>query len=160
MRASDIVKSRDWYTPRRTSVFEKRVRCSREEIRDTYDNIHGLVQIDDHTVVVDNWDGGDGTFGEHVNDIEDGRFQGCCGYRPVRIGRVGCLWWKISRDIGADLKFTEGKVEVLYFSGTLEKKGEGVQHETEMKDTLMAMNLRRRYWVKTETMTSWPVSVS
>lgn len=90
----------------------------------TYDNIHGLVEIDDHAIVVDDWDGGYGTFGEHVDDIKDGGVEGCSGDRPVGGACVGCLWWDVFGDISADLEFSQGEMELLYFSSALGEKGQ------------------------------------
>lgn len=50
----------------------------------TYDDIDGLVKIDDHTVIVDDWDSRYSTFGEHMNDVENRGIESCSGYRPIR----------------------------------------------------------------------------
>jgi hypothetical protein len=63
--------------------------------------------------------------------------------------------------VSADVEFAERKIEDLNVSGALRGK-EMRNATTRCRDgniTLMVMNLRRRYYARTEAMTWWPVSI-
>ena len=55
--------------------------------------------------------------------------------------------------ISADAELAERKMEGLNIPSALWKDEEGTDKIEDGKITLMAINLRRRYWVRTETMT-------
>jgi hypothetical protein len=51
-----------------------------------YDNIDGLVEVDDDAFLVDDGDGGNGALREHVYDVEYRSIEGGGGDGMVRIG--------------------------------------------------------------------------
>ena len=51
----------------------------------TYNDIDGFVEIDDNTILVDDWHGGNASFREHVYNIEDGRVERGSGDGMVRV---------------------------------------------------------------------------
>jgi hypothetical protein len=55
--------------------------------------------------------------------------------------------------ISADAELAERKMEGLNVPRALSQDEEGDDNIEDSNITLMAMNLRRRYWVRTETMT-------
>lgn len=73
----------------------------------TYDDVHGLVHVDDGAVLVHDGDGADPLLAEHVHDVEYGGLKrgGLHGVeRVVGLFRRGPL------DVGPDPELPEGQV--------------------------------------------------
>lgn len=96
------MKSSDWYAPRRTRVC-RQLRSSFA----TYDDIHGLVEIDNLALIIDDRHGTDAELGEHVNNVEHGRLHRSRGNVSKRLLRRRVL------DVSTDAQLANAEVEVL-----------------------------------------------
>lgn len=74
---------------------------------------------------------------------------------------LGNIVWGGGGDVSTNLKSTKGKIELLYLLVALDRVSicEYLRRGVEVL-TLIEMNLRRRYCVNVDTITSWPVSES
>lgn len=109
-----MVKSRDWYAPRRTKVWGQLANI------DSYNNIDCLVQVDDLALVVNDRHGTDTELGEHVHDVKHCCLKSGCGNGSEWLLRSGFV------DICADSELLNTCSEVLRYVAALMSDVSGV----------------------------------
>ena len=120
----------------------------------THDDVYCFVQVDDDAVLIDYGDCGDATFREHVNNIKHGRVHGGSRNRVIRVlPKLGLSRRGVMLHVSANAEFAERKMEGMNVPSALRRDEKGNDKIQDGDFTLMAMNLRRRYCVRTETMT-------
>lgn len=89
-----------------------------------------------------------------MNNIKHGRVHGGSRNRVIRVlGELGLSRRGVMLHVSADAEFAERKMEGLDVPIALRRDEKGNDMIQDGNITLMAMNLRRRYCVRTETMT-------
>ena len=111
-----------------------------------YDNVDGLVNIDDPTTRVDNRHCTNSTFRKHVDNVENSRVQ--CGSRK-RVEPVPIRPLMLGIYICSNPSILDTAREVLGDISALPSAS-----STQRELTFVAMNLRTRYWVSTLMTTS------